>query len=374
MNCTPLLPEFKTAPAVFAVKNTYQIMVPVKSDLLFWVTVGGREFHDHSNGIIRSSTRMHRVSVPMKLLDEAGVYTVSYRKIIHRKPYRTETEEVVSAVYPFKPVPAEGPINIYHLSDTHGHYDLPASAAGWFGENIDLLILNGDIPDHSGAVENFDLIYRLCETITRGERPVIFSRGNHDTRGFFAENIADYTPTENGHSYFSFRLGRLWGIVLDCGEDKNDDHVEYGHTVCCHEFRLAETDYLKEIVKNAASEYAADGVTYRLVIVHNPFTHTLPAPFDIEQDTFGEWNDLLGRYVHPQAMIAGHLHTIEISPVGGQLDDKGQHCPVIVAAKPVQHYQDFMGSALTLDGGKMIVRFTDSSKTVNAETTLDLIP
>ena len=38
-NIVPLLPEFKTCPAVFAVGTDYQIMVPVKSDVLFWVTL-----------------------------------------------------------------------------------------------------------------------------------------------------------------------------------------------------------------------------------------------------------------------------------------------------------------------------------------------
>lgn len=97
MTSPALLPEFKTCPAVFAVKNDYQIMVPVKSDLLFWVTVDGKNYYDHSNGIIRSSTRMHRVNVPMCALDKTGEYTVTYRKIIDRKPYFAETEEPVSA-------------------------------------------------------------------------------------------------------------------------------------------------------------------------------------------------------------------------------------------------------------------------------------
>ena len=92
MTSPALLPEFKTCPAVFAVKNDYQIMVPVKSDLLFWVTVDGKNYYDHSNGIIRSSTRMHRVNVPSSVLDKAGEYTVTYRKIIDRKPYFAETE------------------------------------------------------------------------------------------------------------------------------------------------------------------------------------------------------------------------------------------------------------------------------------------
>lgn len=375
---TPLLSEFKTCPAVFAVKENYQIMVPTKSDVLFWVTVNGKNYFDHSNGIIRSATRMHRVNVPMSEIDAAGEYTVSYRKIIDRKPYFPETEPIESATYPFKPLAPEGKIRIYHLSDTHGTFDLPAQAGTYFGDDIDLLILNGDVPDHSGSVENFDLIFRLCEAVTGGSHPCIFSRGNHDTRGFYAENIAEYTPTENGHSYFTFRLGRLWGIVMDCGEDKTDDHAEYGHTVCCHEFREEETEYLKTIIKHADEEYAASGVEYRVVIVHNPFSFTIQAPFDIEQPLFSEWLRLLAENVKPQAMISGHLHTTEISEIGGKLDSKGQICPVIVGSREIVNKDrkkvDFYGCAMTIDGGKMEVEFTNIRHEAVESHSIQLLP
>lgn len=364
-NIVPLLPEFKTCPAVFAVGTDYQIMVPVKSDVLFWVTVNGIDYYDHSNGIIRSSVRIHRVTVPSAELDRAGEYTVSYRKIIDRKPYFPETEPPVSARYAFKPVPKSGKVNIYHLSDTHGIFDFPAMAGGYFDDKPDIFILNGDIPDHSGSIDNFDLIYKLCESVTGGSRPCIFSRGNHDTRGFYAENIAEYTPTKDGKSYFTFRAGCVWGIVMDCGEDKEDSFDEYGHTVCCHQFRLDETHYLESVIQNAENEYLAPGVEYRMVIVHNPFSMTLPAPFDIEQDLFDKWLDLLGSSINPQIMLCGHLHTTEISPVGGKLDDKGQICPVIIGSRAVvgddKKINDFIGCAITLENNNAVVRFTNKN-------------
>ena len=375
MNEPKLLPELKTCPAVFAVKDYYQIMVPVKSDLLFWVTVGDKCYHDHSNGIIRSATRMHRVNVPMSELDKAGQYTVTYRKIIDRKPYFAESEEPVSATYSFRPVPKDN-IPIYYIFDTHGKFEYPSKTSTYFGDDLDLFVLNGDIPDHSGNVENFDLIYKLCETATHGTRTCIFSRGNHDTRGFYAENIADYTPNENGNSYYSFRVGSMWGIVMDCGEDKVDEHPEYGNTVCCHEFREQETEYLKKVISAAENEYKADGVKYRLVIVHNPFSYTINPPFDIEQPLFSEWLKLLGDSVKPQLMVSGHLHSIEISPVGGQLDSKGQICPVIVgsvdARDPDTNEASFVGCAITLSDGKAYVRFTNSAHKVVAQHILDL--
>ncbi len=369
--------EFKTCPAVFAVKNSYQIMVPVKSDLLFWVEVDGKQYFDHSNGIIRSSTRMHRVNVPMCELDKAKKYTVGYRKIIDRKPYFPETESVVTATYNFKPIPETGKINMYHLSDTHGNFDMSSKAGEYFGENLHLLILNGDIPNHSGEIENFDLIFQLCEHLTHGEIPCVFSRGNHDTRGFYAENIAEYTPTENGHSYFSFRLGRIWGVVVDCGEDKDDSNEEYGNTVSCHQFRLEENEYLENLIKASDTEYNAEGVDYRFVVSHVPFSYTQPAPFNIETELYTHWLKILGEHVKPQAFITGHKHVTEIWDNGCEFDNKGQVCPVIVGSRFVsgKGYLDmleFVGCAITLDGDHMTVSFTNHERKVLESRVLKL--
>ena len=79
-------------------------------------------------------------------------------------------------------------------------------------------------------------------------------------RGIYAENIQDHTPTDNGNSYFSVRVGSLWALVLDCGEDKPDTNAEYGHTICCANFRARQTKYIENIIKNADSEYNAEGV------------------------------------------------------------------------------------------------------------------
>jgi len=362
---TPLLPEFKTCPAVFAVGNEYQIMVPVKSPVLFFVEINGRKYYDHSNGIIRSDVSVHRVTVPMSELDKAGEYTVGYRKIIERKPYFSQVEEPVSATYKFRPVPTEGTIKIYHLSDTHGDNVATVAAGQYFGEDLDLLILNGDTLNDSGCVENFDIIFDLCAPIAGGERTCVFSRGNHDLRGICAEQIENYTPTNHGLSYYTIRVGAIWMILVDCAEDKPDSHEAYGYTNCCHEFRLEETEFIKDVIANADTEYNAPGVKYRLVVSHVPFTHVQPAPFDIEQELYAEWTRMIGENIKPHAMICGHLHTIEISFNGGRLDNGGgQFCPVIIASKPMGRGQYFIGSAITLDEKMIDTKFTDNSKRV----------
>lgn len=368
MQTIPLLPELKTAPAVFAVGNEYQIMVPVKSDLLLWVSVGNEIFYDHVGGVMRSAVPVHRVSVPMALLDGEGAYTVHYRKIIERTPYFPTSEEEVCATYPFRPVPTGAPIHIYHLADTHGHFDLPAAAGAYFGDDLDLLILNGDIPNHSGDLANFDLIYQLCEALTAGQRATVFSRGNHDMRGLFAEKLVDYTPHVAGKSYFTFRVGSLWGMVLDAGEDKPESHEAYGFTNVCHVLRREQTAFIKGVIENADTEYAAKGVLHRMVVAHSPFTFKFKEPFNIEEDVYLEWTELLAAHVKPDLLLSGHTHRCEVREAGGELDKSGA-IPVVVGSKLLREEKrltHFSGAALVLDEAGVGVKFTDATGAVEA--------
>ncbi len=359
--------EFATAPCVYAVGDEYQIIVPVTAETLMWVRVGDACFYDDSNGILRSACTTHRMHVPMALLDKEKQYTVCYRVVNERKPYFSDVGDVVEYTSAFRPVKTDGEIRIYQIADAHNAVDLPVAAGEYFGDALDLLILNGDIPNHSGKIEYFTTIHEIAARLTKGEIPVVFSRGNHDTRGIFAEKLEEHVPTDNGRAYYTFRLGRLWGIVLDCGEDKPDEHAEYGHTVCCADFRRRQTAFLKRVIANAAGEYAADGVENRLVISHVPFTHTPEPPFDIETETYTEWARLLREHVKPQLMLCGHEHRAYVSPVGGERDRKGHPCPVIVGSEPILG-EAYTGCALTLYPDRAVVRFTDHAKTVKEET------
>ncbi len=318
----------RTTPAVFAVGNNYQIMVPVTHNSLFWVEVGDKCFYDESNGIMRSLCTIHRVSVPMDIMDKAREYTVCERVIIDRKPYFAETEETVRRTFEFCSVP-DGDIRTYIITDAHNKQDEPIAEAKKFGK-IDVLIMLGDIINHSGDIAYFDTVYQLAQAITGGSVPVVFVRGNHDLRGYYAEQFAEYTPNHHGNTYYTFRLGSLWGMILDCGEDKPDDHAEYGLTVACHGFRERQTDYIKDVIANADEEYNAPGVRNRVILSHIPFCHVSHAPFDIEQEIYGEWLRLIRESIHPDVMLCGHKHSRTISPVGGRLDSLGQPCTVII--------------------------------------------
>ena len=328
------IPEcFATTPIVYAVDKNYQIMVPVTQETLMWVEIAGCCFYDDVNGILRSNCTTHRMTVPMEILDAAGEYKVCYRIVNERKPYYSDVSDIYEYISAFYPVKENG-ARFYHIADAHNQVDAPVAAAKAFGD-IDFLVLNGDLPDHSGDIKNFTAIHRIAAEITDGEKPVVFSRGNHDMRGIYAENLSEHTPTDNGRSYYTFRLGSIWGMVLDCGEDKYDYHIEYAHTICCEDFRKRELEFIKNVITNARKEYEAEGVSKKIVIMHDPFTEYMPDRVSAEDfETYKEWAKLLRDYIKPDAMICGHVHQAYVTNVGDELDRLGQPCPVVVSSAP----------------------------------------
>lgn len=347
-------------PSVFIVNDTYHIMVYTSHPTLVWAEIGGTYYYDDSNGILRSDTFIHRIVVPQNCLDSVKSYTIYKRPIIERKAYFTETAELIKESYDFHPVEGDV-IRAYHISDAHNRIEEPIEAAGAFG-NIDFLILNGDIPDSSQNIENIINIYKITSALTHGNVPVVFARGNHDMRGVCAERFAEYTPTDCGRTYYTFHLGSIWGMVLDCGEDKIDSDIEYGNTICCHSFREKETQFIRNVIENADREYASGEIDHRLIVVHMPFTRS--TVYEVAEEIYAEWDMLLKEHICPDVMIAGHEHTVEIDRPGCEHDDCcGQPCPVVIGG--TTNYKDyFAGAGYEFDKTGITVTFTDSNKKV----------
>lgn len=343
-------------PSVYAVGHEYQVCVLVERECTMWVEVGGVRHFDHSNGVLRSGRFLHIAHVPQKALDKARSYKVCLREIKERKPYFTECGDVLEKVFKFRPVARKDTYRIVNMADTHCLVEEPIRSGSYFGDRLDLLVMNGDIPNHSGDVEYFKSIYQISGALTGGGVPCVFSRGNHDMRGIYAEQFADYTPTCDGRSYYTFTAGPIWGVVLDCGEDKADGSVEYGHTICCEAFRREETEFLKRVV--ADGEWKRHAV--RIVASHKPFAHEQGAPFDIERKTYASWCRLLKK-ISPTVMLSGHLHCCYTEEPGGEHDTYGAPCTVVCSSEvnrkdPKMH----VAGAVTISRNGVSVKYPGS--------------
>lgn len=359
----------KNAPAVFAVEKNYLIFIQVTESSVMWLKVGGECFYDHSNGVLRSASNMHKISIPAEKLDAAQKYTVCYRRMIERKPYFSTTGDVEEVEFSFYPLP-RGKFNLFQIADSHGMVSGACASAKVFEERygkIDLLVLNGDVIDHSGDLKNFDAIFDICANITGGSIPIVFSRGNHDTRGVYAEKFENYTPTRGGFSYFSFRISDLWGMVIDCGEDKLDSHPEYGNTNCHEAFRREQTKYIEDIIKSKESEYDAPGVKRKLVFCHVPFTRKFSAPFNIEEDVYADWTRLLREHIKPDLIFSGHTHKYAIDHPGCGADAYGLPCPVIIASEPDTKTKFYAGGGAVFEEKSTTVVFCNQNEITKEE-------
>ncbi|MBE6749969.1 MAG: metallophosphoesterase [Ruminococcaceae bacterium] len=338
-------------PCVFAVEDTYQIMVLFEKSALMWVKIGDQVFYDEVAGVMRSETDVHKVVVPMKLLDEAKSYTVCYKETVERKTYNPIFKDEESETFEFRPLTNEH-FKAYHICDAHYLVDVASNTAKVYGD-IDVLIINGDTPDHFAEKENLKNIYNIAFPITNGNIPVIYSRGNHNLRGRYAEFLSDYAPTSKGKYYYTFRLGPVWGIVLDCAEDKEDECYEYAGTCYCQNYRLEQIDFIKNVIADKENEYAVDGVKYRVVICHIPYALV---PWDFEKEIYDEWNKLINENVKPQIIMSAHTHEKGIVLPE---DDGRLVCPLVIGGEINYNNNYFVGAGFEFEPDKITLTFTD---------------
>ncbi|NMA46059.1 MAG: hypothetical protein GX945_05815 [Lentisphaerae bacterium] len=104
-------------------------------------------------------------------------------------------------------------------------------------------------------------------------QPWLFVRGNHEWRGLDAPRWLDFLPAPTGKSFFSFRCGDAYYIVLDSGEDRPAaamTHHFSGNNVTEMAYLTEQRDWLAELVTH--KEFL--DAKYRIVLCHSaPCTH-----------------------------------------------------------------------------------------------------
>lgn len=348
-------------PNVFVVHDDYQIVINLKEPGICRLRIGNRDVYEPGYGVYRTERKVHKFTFPQKILDTACSYTVFFRGVTERKAYFSVTDEQEEAeTFAFHPITKEDDIRAVYIADVHGNYspnNYPAAerAVAAFGE-VDFYIVNGDI----GEIETEQMLVEInafIGRISRGEKPVIIGRGNHDTRGKLAEQLPDHIATDGEKTYFNFTLGPIGGLVLDCGEDKLDNNVEYGGVNCFEPYRAAEARDLTRMKMPDAK--------YTMAISHVAFmTNTaMHGVFDIMPATYEIFGRALNR-MNPDFFIAGHSHRFEFYPadyagskiphrypviVGSRLDKDGYACTGLVLRDSSVTFTHLLGDGSQLD-------------------------
>ena len=302
-----LINDIEKTPVVYAVEDTYQITFTTKAKGEAWVVIDGVEYNDTYAGYRKSEDTIHKITVPMEVLDKAGSYTVYTRAMYLRGPYCALQGNTISETYNWRGVNTTDGLQYYALSDNHLTTQTTADAASYWGDKLDLLLTLGDTANWIDSKNELALSLHLASDITHGEIPVVYARGNHETKGVVADEYHNYVSSKNENYYFTFRLKNIWGIVLDVGEDHEDTHWEFSDMARFDTYRAEQLAFLDEVIANASSEYNAEGVEYRIGLCHIPLTFVKKN--DPLQDQKFAWVERLNQ-MNLNIMFSGHRHEL----------------------------------------------------------------
>ena len=300
-------------PVVYAVEDEYQIVFSTSDNAVGWVNIGGKEYYDLYAGSMKSADKVHKITVPQEVLDEAEAYSVNFRQMIYRGPFGGYLGELRSQHYRFRPVDSSD--GLYHIaiSDVHEAVEAAAAAAAATDamplamdtENVDFIVLLGDLVSMVETEKDVQLANELAFKITGGEIPVIYARGNHEIKGEYAEQLYKYVGSKDQQYAYAVTLGDndVFAVVLDLGEDHEDDWWEYYETAKFDLYRQEQTEMLEEILEDG--EY--ENYRYRLMACHIPVVYVDKNGYF--ESFRNDWTALLNQ-MELDIGLSGHKHVL----------------------------------------------------------------
>ena len=185
----------------------------------------------------------------------------------------------------------------------------------------DFVCLNGDllnsIESEKALFEGF--LASASELLTPAGIALVVTRGNHDGRGKFARHWLDYFPTPTGESYYTFRRGPVFFVVLDGCEDKPDSDIRYYGLSTTDAYREQEARWLKGVVESEE---------YRAAPLHIVVLHMIPggkSSWHGEQEIRRLFVPILNE-ASVDIMLCGHYHRYQWIDDGS----RGTNFPILV--------------------------------------------
>lgn len=296
--------HFTYGAVVYAVEDEYQIVFSTSDSAIAWVEIGGECYYDLYAGSMRSVDKVHKVTVPQSVLDEAAGYSVHAKQMIYRGPFGGYTGPEMQQEYAFYPVDSADGLNYYAISDVHEAVDAAVKAASGAGE-LDFLVLLGDLVSMVETEADAQLANELAHGITKGQIPVIYARGNHEIKGEYSEVLYKYVGSKNQEFYYTVTLGDddVFAAVLDIGEDHEDDWWEYYGTAQFKLYRQKQTAMLEQILESGAAE----PYRYRMALCHIPLVYVGSSGY-FEEDC-KTWTSLCNE-IGMDIGLSGHKHVL----------------------------------------------------------------
>ena len=183
--------------------------------------------------------------------------------------------------------------------------------------NYDFVVFNGDCVDdpvdHNQATS---FISELTEGVCGDRIPTFFMRGNHEIRNAYSIGLRDHYDYVGDRTYGSFNWGDTRIVMLDCGEDKPDDHWVYYGLNDFTQLRNEQVDFLKKELSSKEFKKAGKRVLIHHIPLYGNNGKNLCANL---------WTKLLEKAPFNISLNA-HTHKYAYHPKG----ELGNNYPVII--------------------------------------------
>lgn len=181
--------------------------------------------------------------------------------------------------------------------------------------DYDFVVFNGDcIDDPANHAQATRFISLLTEGVHGDRTPTLFIRGNHEIRNAYSIGLRKHFDYVGGKTYGAFNWGDTRIVMLDCGEDKTDDHKEYSGLNDFTQLRNEQVNFLQEELKSKDFKKA----NKRILIHHIPLYGCHNLCWDL-------WEPLL-RKAPFHVSLSGHTHKFAFHPKGSL----GNNYPVVI--------------------------------------------
>jgi hypothetical protein len=230
-----------------------------------------REFA-YNNGLVEANNRINKITISGLKPGTDHKYRLVSTEVTGYKGSKVEFGETISSpMYAFKtPAEDEQEVKMVVFNDIHDRPQIIPQLLyrhGYTGNkrDYDFVVFNGDCFDWvTEEKQMVDHLIKPSVDIFATEFPFILTQGNHECRGSFSRQIPKYYAYPDDKYYYSFRRGPVHFLILDSGEDKTDDSVEYGGLSAFDRYREVQKKWLEKEIESEAFKKAP----FRVLLIH----------------------------------------------------------------------------------------------------------